>query len=421
MSDAKRPVSGEVRLETARREQLELVPTNVDDLIAADHPARAIWRVVQKLDLSRFVEEIKSRGASAGRPAIDPAILITLWIYAASDGVGSARELARLTREHSAYRWIRGQVDVSDHTLSDFRVGHGPALDALLEQILAALMHQDLLTLERTTQDGLKIRASAGSSSFHRKPSLEKCREEARKQLDRLKRELESAPQDAARKAARKEAAARDLLARVDLAIAEIPKVAELKKRRNPADARASTTDPEARVMRMPDGGFRPAYNVQLTTDTKSRVVAGVRVTNKPADWGLMKSALDDLKRRTGRTPRQHLVDGGYSAMKDVEKLAARGIEVFAPLQAPKTPGKDQYQPRKGESKAIAAWRKRMGTSKGKEIYKLRASTAETVNADLRCFRGLDRFLVRTLPKVTCVVLWSVIAYDIMRLFRLIA
>lgn len=419
MSDAKKPAGGEVRLETARREQLELVPTNIDDLIAADHPARAIWTVVQKLDLSGFVEEIKSRGASAGRPAIDPAILVTLWIYAASDGVGSARELARLTREHSAYRWIRGQVDVSDHTLSDFRVGHGPALDALLEQILAVLMHQDLLTLQRTAQDGLKIRASAGSSSFHRKPSLEKCRKAAKEQLDRLKAELESAPQDAARKVARKEAAARDLLARVDLAIAEIPKVAELKKRRNPADARASTTDPEARVMRMPDGGFRPAYNVQLTTDTKSRVVAGVRVTNKPADWGLMKSSLDDLRRRTGRTPRQHLVDGGYSAVKDIETLAERGIAVFAPLQERKTSGRDRYQPRDSDSKAAADWRKRMGSSKGQEIYKLRASTAETVNADLRCFRGLDRFLVRTLPKVTCVVLWSVIAYDLMRLFRL--
>ncbi|MCE9583797.1 MAG: transposase [Planctomycetes bacterium] len=419
MSVAKRPTGGEVRLETARREQLELVPTNIDELIAADHPARAIWILVKTLDLSKFVAECKSRGENAGRPAIDPAILVTLWIFAASQGVGSARELARLTREHSAYRWIRGQVDVSYHTLSDFRVGHGVALDGLLAEVLAVLMHQDLLTLERTAQDGVKVRASAGSSSFHRQPSLEKCRKKAEEQLDRLKKELESAPQDAARKAARKEVAARDLLARVNRAIAEIPKVAELKKRRNPADARASTTDPEARVMRMADGGFRPAYNVQLTTDTKSRVVAGVRVTNKPADWGLMKSSLDDLKRRTGRTPRQHLVDGGYSAMKDVEELAAHGIAVFAPLQTPRTPGRDRYQPREGQSKAVSAWRRRMGSSRGREIYKLRASTAETVNADLRCFRGLDRFLVRTLPKVTCVVLWSVIAYDLMRFFKL--
>ncbi|KAF0240531.1 MAG: transposase family [Planctomycetota bacterium] len=166
MRDAKRPVGGEVRLETARREQLELVPTNIDDLIAADHPARAIWSVVKKLDPSRFVEECRSRGENAGRPAIDPAILVTLWIYAAGQVVGSARELARLTRDHAAYRWIRGQVDVSDHTLSDFRVGHGPALDSLLTQVLAVLMHQDLVSLERTTQDGLKVRASAGSSSW---------------------------------------------------------------------------------------------------------------------------------------------------------------------------------------------------------------------------------------------------------------
>lgn len=419
MSDTKRPVEGEVRLQKAQRAQLELVPTNIDDLIGTEHPARAIWSVVQKLDLSGFVHDCKSRGENAGRPAIDPAILVTLWIYAASQDVGSARELARLARDHAAYRWIRGQVEVSDHTLSDFRVGHGAALDAILEQILAVLMHQDLLSLERTTQDGLKVRASAGSSSFHRKPSLEKCRKEARERLNHLKEEVESAPQDAARKSAQREAAARDRLARIDRAIAEIPAVAELKKRRNPADARASTTDPEARVMRMADGGFRPAYNIQLITDTKSRVVAGVRVTNKPADWGLMQSSLDDLKRRTGRTPHQHLVDGGYSSKKDIEDLADRGIEVFAPLQRPKHPDSDRYKPRADQSETVRQWRKRMSSKKGQRIYKLRASTAETVNADLRCFRGLDRFLVRSLPKVSCVVLWSVIAYDLMRLFRL--
>lgn len=419
MKDAKRRETSDVRLERARRDQIELVPTNFDELIAPDHPARAVWGMIQKLDLSKFIEHCKSRGENAGRPAIDPAILVTLWIYAVSQGVGSARELARLTKEHVAYRWIRGQVDVSDHTLSDFRVGHGAALDALMEQILAVLMHQDLLDLERTTQDGLKVRASAGSSSFHRKPSLETCRREAEDQVCRLKKELESAPQEATRKAARREAAARDRLARIERAITELPKVAELKKRRNPADARASTTDPEARVMRMADGGFRPAYNVQLITDTKSRVVAGVRVTNKPADWGLMKASLDDLKRRTGRTPRQHLVDGGYSSRKDIEELAGKGIAVFAPLQPPKHPNGKPHASRAGQSRAVAQWRRRMGSSRGREIYKLRASTAETVNADLRCFRGLDRFLVRTIPKVTCVVLWSVIAYDLLRVFRL--
>jgi hypothetical protein len=200
-----------------------------------------------------------------------------------------------------------------------------------------------------------------------------------------------------------------------------MPKAQELRKRRNPADARTSTTDPEARVMRMPDGGFRPAYNVQITTDTKSRVIAGVQVTNKPTDFGLMQNAIDDLERRTGRVPRQHLVDGGYSAMSDIAQLAGRGVAVFAPLQPPKDPARNPHEPRPGQPDAVGAWRRRMATKRGREIYKLRGSTAETVNADLRCFRGLDRFLVRSLPKVTCVVLWSVLAYDLMRLFRLTA
>lgn len=419
MSDEKKPVEGDLRLQRAHREQLELVPTNIDDLIAADHPARAIWQVVETLNLAKFTDGLRSRGENAGRPAIDPAILVTLWIFSTSQGVGSAREVARLTKEHSAYRWIRGQVDVSYHTLSDFRVDHGEALDDLMAQVLAVLMRQDLVTLERTTQDGLKVRASAGGSSFHRRPTLDRCKREAKQQLARLKEELESAPQDAARKSARREAAARDRLDRVNQAIAELPKAAELRKRRNPADARTSTTDPEARVMRMPDGGFRPAYNVQLTTDTRSRVIAGVQVTNRPTDFGLMQGAIDDLERRSGRIPRQHLVDGGYAAMNDIAQLADKGVAVFAPLQPPKDPERNPHDPRPGQPAAVGKWRQRMATKRGREIYKLRGSTAETVNADLRCFRGLDRFLVRGLPKVTCVVLWSVLAYDLMRLFRL--
>lgn len=417
--ETKAPVEGAVRLESARREQLQLIPTNIDELVASDHPARAIWDLTGRLDLSGFAADIRSRGANAGRPAIDPRILVTLWLYATSRGVGSARELARQCRDHAAYRWICGGVDDSDHTLSTFRVGHGKDLDAMLTEVLAVLRHQGLLTLERTAQDGMKVRACAGAASFHRQPTLEKCRKEAQEQVDRLKAELESSPQDATKKAASRAAAARERLDRIDRALAELPKVREMKPEAKRAEARVSSTDPEARVMKMGDGGFRPAYNAQFTTDTKSRVIASAQVTNQGNDYGLMPPALHDVEVRTGRRPSSHLVDGGFAVKEDIEQAAARGIVVYAPVQKSRIPGKDPHRPRHTDSDPIAEWRRRMATPEAKEVYKLRAATAETVNADLRCFRGLDRFRVRTLPKVTCLVLWSVLAYDILRLFAL--
>lgn len=424
---AKAPVEGEVRLERACREQIELLPMNLDDLVAADHPARAIWELVGRLDLSKFVEQCRSRGGNAGRPALDPRILVTLWLFATSQGVGSARELARLCLEHSAYRWICGRVDVSHHTLSDFRVGHGAALDALLTDVLGVLLHQDLLTLEWTAQDappgrdqyGMKVRASAGASSFHRQPTLEKCRQEAAAQVECLKKELETASQDAVKKAARREAAARDRLARIDKALEELPKVREIKPEGKRSEARVSSTDPEARVMKMGDGGFRPACNVQLETDTDSRVIVGVQVSQQGSDFGLMPPGLENVQRRTGRLPKEHLVDGGFVVKEDIQSAATQGVTVYAPTQKPKRPEIDPHAPKEGDTQGVADWRRRMGTNEAKEIYKLRAATAETANADLKCFRGLGRFLVRTLPKVTCVALWSVLAYDIKRLFAL--
>jgi transposase len=355
MSDAsKPPVEGEVRLQKANRKQLQLVPTNLDELVAPDHPARAVWELMGKLDLSKFTEDCRSRGENAGRPAIDPRILVTLRLYATSQGVGSARELARLCRDHAAYRWVCGGVEVGRPTLSDFRVGHGEAPDAMLTDLLAVMMHQDLLPLARTAQDGLKVRASAGAGSFHRQPTLERCGEEAADQVERLKAELEKAPQEAAKKAARGAAAARERLERIEQALSELSKLRETKPKDSRPDARASSTDPEARAMRMGDGGF--------------------------------------------------------AVKEDIESAAARGVTVYAPVQKPKNPARDPHKPRPGDTPAVALWRRRMGTKKAKEIYKRRASTAETVNADLQCFRGLHQFRVRTLAKTTCVVLWAVLA-----------
>lgn len=410
------------RMHTAQRDQVEWRTVHLDGTIPADHRARVIWRVVERLDLSSYYEEIRSRGDQAGRPATDPAILLALWLYATTDGVGSGRELERLCAQDAAYRWICGGVAVNYHTLNDFRVDHGDKLDQLLVQVLAALTHQGLVTLERVAQDGMRVRADAGAASFRKEATLVEHREAARTHVTRLKQALTEDPgaKLRAEEAARMRAA-EDQLARIDRALAEMPIVVAVKRRnrgrkgKKAGPPRVSTTDPESRVMKMADGGFRPAFNVQLATDTTSRVIVGVLVANQGSDLSLMTPMLDDIERRTGRLPGEHLVDGGFVNLHAFTAADARGVTVYAPLRKPSKPRPAGALPRRVDSPAVAQWRRRMERSDAKQIYKQRAATAETVNADLRRWRTLDRFAVRGLAKARSQVLLNVLAYNIDR------
>lgn len=412
---ARKP-EGPPRLLQPDRHQMRLVPTDLESLLEADHPARAIWAAVQSLDLSGFREAIVARGSNPGRPAIDPAILVALWVYANSEGVGAARELERLCERHDAYRWIAGGVHVSHHVLSDFRVDHGPVLEGLFTRLLGVLMHEEFVDLKRVAQDGMRVRASAGAASFRREESLQRCLQEARSQVETLARELHDEPEAAAaRRQAARARAASERQERLERALQELPKVREVKAtEEDKLKARVSTTDPEARVMKMADGGFRPSYNVQLASDTKTRFIVGVDVTSAGSDRAQLVPMLDDVQRRTGKLPQEHLVDGGYTKKENVEHAARRGVTLYAPLLKTKHKDIDPFQPKRGDSPDVAAWRARMGTAEGREVYKQRAATAETVNADLRCYRGLPSFNVRTLPKVRCVVLWAALTYNLM-------
>ena len=408
--------AGAPRVLRPDRQQMRFTPTDLESLLAEDHPARAIWTVVEKMDLSKFEATIAAREGHAGRPGIDPRILVALWIYATSDGVGSAREVERLQEMHHAYQWICGGVHVNHHSLSDFRVDHKEALDDLFTQILGVLTHHGLVELQRVAQDGMKIRASAGAASFRREKSLAQCLEEAREQVKEVAREAEAGEDVSLRRKAAQERAARERQERVERALAELPKARESKKEKDKAEARVSTTDPEARVMKMGDGGFRPAYNAQFATDTKTRVIVGVDVTNSGSDMGQMPPMLQNIDQRNGRLPAEHLVDGGYPKKESIEQAAKQGVTVYAPVQKPKQAGVDPHQPKPDDSPEVADWRTRMGTPEAKKIYKDRAATAETTNADLRCNRALDRLLVRGLPKVRCVVLWAALTYNILKL-----
>lgn len=407
---------GAPRVLTADRRQLQWRPFDLEASLPADHRARSIWSMVEKLDLTLFYEPIAARGSDPGRPAIDPKILVCLWLVATSEGIGSARRLARLCDEHDAYRWICGGVSVNHHTLSDFRVGHAKALDDLMTQVLAVLMKQGLVTLERVAQDGMRVRASAGAASFRREKSLVACLEEARRHVEQAKREGdEPDTQRTARERAATERAVREREERIEKALKELPLARAPKPAKEKDEARVSTTDPEARVMKMGDGGFRPAYNVQLATDTKSRVIVGVSITNAGSDMGQMEPMIEEIVQRTKEMPDEFLVDGGFAKLEAIDNAAGRGITVYAPVPTPRVEGVDPHQPKPKDPEAVAEWRKRMGTDAAKEIYKQRAATAETVNADLRTWRGLDRFTVRGMTKVLSVALWSALTYNLLR------
>ncbi len=410
------------RVLRADRRQVQLRPSDLESLLSEDHRARVVWGFVSSLDLSAFHERIRSREGAGGRPAFDPAVLLTLWIYATVEGVGSARLLARLCEEHDAYRWICGGLTINHHTLSDFRTERAEELDALLTKIVATLMAAGAVTLERVAQDGVKVRASAGAPSFRRKPTLELCLQEAGEQVAALGREVHDKPDasDRRRRAAR-ERGAREREERVAEALRQWDDVAARSRHpeaQKPEKVRVSTTDPDARVMKMPGGGFRPAFNGQLATDTKSQVIVGVRLTNSGGDMGQMTPMLDDIKRRYDRLPGEHLVDGGYTKLEAIEDAAGRGVTVFAPL--PKKEIDAETWRRLKEGPGVQGWRERMQTEEGKAIYTERPGTAECVNAIARN-RGLTEFNVRGAPKCLAVLTLFALAHNVMRAVELLA
>jgi len=409
--------TGDPRVQRAQRDQVEMQMFALNALLPDDHAARVVWEFVEGLDLSALYARIRSVEGGAGRDAIDPKILLALWLYATVDGVGSARKLDRLCTEHVAYRWLCGGVSVNYHTLSDFRTAHTAFLDDLLTQSVATLRHQGLVTLSRVAQDGMRVRASAGAASFRRRESLEACQAEAREQVEALRAELEADPAAGTRRTeAARRRAARERAERIRQALAELPDVEAKKKPTDKGKARVSTTDPEARVMKMADGGFRPAHNVQFATDTESQVITGVEVVNTGSDQGQMSPMVEQHQERYDRAPGEMLVDGGFAKHEDIEKVSSpeNGTVVYAPVQKPKKEDRDPHVPRPGDSETIAAWRQRMGTDEAKAIYKERASTAECVNAIARN-RGLRQFLVRGLAKVRAVALWYALAHNLMR------
>jgi transposase len=407
--------------------QIELRSAALDHLVARDHRVRDVWQYVESLDVSPLYRDIQSVEGGVGRDAVDPKILLALWMYATIEAVSSARQLARLTERDLAYMWICGGVGVNHHLLSDFYTAHGAFLDELLTDTIATLMDQKIVTLETVGQDGMRVRASAGSSSFRRQPSLEQCREEAAEQVRKLREEREQdGDQNSsnARQHAAAERAARERLERVEQALKQLPELQKQKEKREKGKgekARCSTTDPDARNMKMGDGGFRPAYNVQFATDGDTRIIVSVDVTNCGSDGGQMAPMHADVCERYGKIPDHYLVDGGFVTTDDVTTVEQTRTKVIGPMTHEdriQKRGGDPHERRPGDTDEMYEFRQRMKTDEAKAIQRKRPSIAEFPNAECRN-RGLRQFRVRGLPKVYTSTLWYVITFNFMRMLNL--
>ena len=438
-ADNLRPASTrpDVRLRLPERMQAAVSYGALDDLLPSEHQARVVWSVVDALDLSAFHAAVRAVPGGPGRDATDPRVLVALWLYATVDGVGSARELGRLCRESDPYKWLCGGISLNYHTLADFRVGHAAALDGLFTRVVASLVDRGLVSVSRISQDGTRVRACAGASSFRRRGRLDELLGQAEKHVAELRALLDDPERSAglsARQRAARERAARERQARVEAAIAALPdlqarqaklarKVSRKDKRAGKLrEPRASTTDGQARVMKMPDGGFRPAVNVQLAVDTACRAVVGVDVTASGVDTGQAEPMRAQVEQRTGREVKEHLIDGGYLVLDEVDRADERGVTLFVPPKPPRNRELrgSEYEPRPTDSDAVKNWRARMGSPEGKQVYKQRAATSETVNADAKAHRGglTPGLLVRGLDKAKCVALWFALAYNVSHFAR---
>jgi transposase len=407
---SERPV-GKPRIAEPVRNQATFCFELPEDALPSTHPARLLWDVTGTLDLSRFLVGIKAVEGTAGRRALSPRMKLTLWLYAVSQGIGSAREIARLVLTDCAYRWIVGSLEVKHDTLSGFRRNQGAALDGLMTDILASLMHKGLLSLDLVAQDGMRVRASATAPSFRKYGSLLACREQAALHLKAVLAEADD-PELSGRCRVAREAAARDFQRRVEEAIGTLN---QLREQHPDRIARASTTDAEARVMKMADGGFRPAYNVRMATAGSPlggpRTIVGIQVTNVGSDTGAITPMLDEIERRTGLLPKVLLADGNHAKHECLRTAAERGVEAI--VAVPET-GRPRGSHASTEP-AVAAWRERMTTDRAKQLYRARASLCELSNAHLRTHHGLGQFLVRGLATATNVVLLGAIAANLLQ------
>jgi transposase len=418
-------VRGKPRLRQPERFQLGWEIAAIDDLVAADHPVRAVWAFVGTLDLGGLHDAVKAREGVPGQAPPAPELMLALWLWATVDGVGSARQLDKLCKEHLAYRWLCGGVSMNYHTLADFRTAHSDVLERLLADGVAALVSEGLVALDVLAQDGMRVRAAAGAGSFRRRRRLEELAGAAEARVARLRAELESDPAAAnRRRQAAQQRAAREREERVKAALDRMAELEAERARREKTnktevakqkEPRASTTDAEARSIKMADGGFRPAYNMQIVSAPDSQVIVAVDLDTTGSDRGLARRGLERLA-SGGIKPADYLVDGGFAKNEDIEWADGGGIKLWCPAVRNKH-RTEPYAARPKDGPGVADWRRRMASERGALLYRKRCK-AECPNAWARRM-GLSRLLVRGTQKARTVLLWFALAHNMLRAFAL--
>ena len=426
---------GKARVVVANRAQLSWDLINPDGWLAADHRARLVVGFVETLDLTVLYDKVEAREGTAGRPAADPAVLFALWLLATMDGVGSARELDRLTSQDLAYRWVACGVPVNYHGLADFRVAHADVLDDLLTETLAAFMAEKLFDADEIVVDGTKIRASAGQSSYKRALRLDEAEAAAKARVAALKAEVDADPAASSKRTqAARARAQREMQERIEKArgkLAEIEAEKARRAKRSPKEvagqkeARASLTDPQARRMRCADGAVRASYNVQIAATTDHGFVTAIKATDRRNDSGLVRPMFEESEQRLGRPIKRLLADTGFAQVDDIAALSGRAE---APVGVYIHPAKDRtdvkpatllvrQKEREREPQTIKDWRQRMTTDEAGAIMKKRGRI-ERVNANFKN-RGFGTLLVRGLAKVQAIALWHALAHNLTTALRL--
>jgi transposase len=471
------------RVKPVDRSQMVWRAVDVQELIAEDHPARAIWALSEKLDLKGFYAPIEALQGVAGRTPWDPRLLVSLWVYAYSRGISSAREIARRCAYEPAFQWLCGLEVINYHTLSDFRVAHGQALEQLFIGVLGVLGAEGLVSLERVMQDGTKIKAAASADTFRREERLRANLEAARQQVQALAQE---AKEDLTRQKAAQQRAARERQQRVEQALEQLEQIRQTKREaKEKEQVRASTSDPSSRNMKQADGGFAPSYNAQISTEASHKIIVGAAISQSGNDYGELSDGVARVQQNLGAKPQQMVVDGGFTCRENILGMATQGIELIGSWREPAADARglsaefgasafqyeaaeDRYRcpagallPHQGqrevagglrhdyraaaslckacpfkahccpdtvrgrsisrlvEDPQVRQFRERMQTSSAQEIYRQRAPVAEFPNAWIKDKLGLRQFRLRGLLKVGWELLWACLTYNIQQWIRL--
>jgi transposase len=415
----------EVRVLRADRSQTSFELFDPDQLIPAEHAARQVVAFVEQLRqrgaLAPLYEQIRARGSVPGRPAIAPELLLSLWLQATLEGVGSARELDRLSRLHHAYRWICGGVAVNYHTLADFRTEAGAVVNELLAQSVAVLVGHGAVRLDGVLLDGLKVRALAAEGSRLERERIEQLLAEARALVARLAEEVTADPGAVTRRRQAAQArAARERAERLQAALSEFAALEAVQAKRVKAGKAAppdqggpavkvSVTDPEARTLKHPGGPRRLGYNCQVAVDPESRLILAVAATTAQNDKTLAEPMVIRLAERYGAPPQALITDSGFVEAKQIGRLEAAGTACWMPLPKGRDGGPAKT-PRRSKDAGVLAWRERMQGPAAAAMMRLR-KLIELVNAHLRG-QGLTRLSVVGQVKAEAVLALHALAYN---------